>query len=122
MDSLPKEKFDISLIPYDVFGLSQEEKQKLRDLLASYGFSVRLSRWEDVKGYNFPNYDSIVKSGVYTTPEFRYLFQAAVHCITDFRCHYFKNGELVCSEEAIKVEEENKKRWDKEFNAVQKNK
>ena len=122
MDSLPKEKFDISLIPYDVFGLPQEEKQKLRDLLASYGFSVCFSRWEDVKGFSFPNFHGIVQSGIYATPEYRYLFEAAVHCITDFRYHYFKNGELVRSEEAIKVEEENKKRWDKEFNAVQKNK
>lgn len=122
MDSLPKEKFDISLIPYDVFGLPQEEKQKLRDLLASYGFPVKHASWEGIKCFSHA-IDRDLLSKTYSKEEIGYITTAASHCISDFRYHYFDNGKLIRSEESIKLEEENKKRWEKEFNAAaQKNK
>jgi len=117
MDSLPKEKLDIKLIPYDVFGLPKEEKQKLRDLLASYGFPVRHASWEGIKCFEYAiDRDLLYKT--YSKEEISYITNTASHCISEFRYYYFDNGKLIRSEESIKLEEENKKRWEKEFNAA----
>jgi hypothetical protein len=90
-----KEKLDIKLIPYDIFNLPQEEKQKLRDLLASYGFVVEHANWEGVKCFGYPNYKLIQESKLYTEKEFNYLVAASTQCLADCNYYHFNNGNLI---------------------------